>query len=95
VHYKDQPEAWAMRVVLGIATVLGIVGPMAAFGRFYTGESVYHLDRPHSQTLMDLMLSVTGHLTIFLARTRGPLWSTRRPPDLRCHRSVVFGASGR
>ena len=26
VHYKDQPEAWNMRVVLGIATVLGIVG---------------------------------------------------------------------
>ena len=23
VHYKDQPEAWNMRLVLGIATVLG------------------------------------------------------------------------
>ncbi len=27
VHYKHQPEAWDMRLVLGIATVLGIVGP--------------------------------------------------------------------
>ena len=26
VHYKDQPEAWNMRLVLGIATVLGVVG---------------------------------------------------------------------
>ena len=29
------------------------------------------------QTLMYLMLSVAGHLTIFLARTRGPFWSIR------------------
>ena len=27
VHYKNAPEAWNMRLVLGIATVLGIVGP--------------------------------------------------------------------
>ena len=37
VHYKDQPEAWNMRTVLGIATVLGVVGVVAAFGRFYLG----------------------------------------------------------
>lgn len=29
------------------------------------------------QTLMYLMLSVAGHLTIFQARTRGPFWSVR------------------
>ncbi|MGO9543592.1 MAG: plasma-membrane proton-efflux P-type ATPase [Rhodomicrobium sp.] len=77
VHYKDQPEAWNMPVVLGIATVLGIVGPMAAFGLFYLGDRVFHLDRPHLQTLMYLMLSVAGHLTIFQTRTRGPFWSIR------------------
>ena len=77
VHYKDKPEAWNMRLVLGIATVLGIVGPMAAFGLFYLGDRVFHLDRPHLQTLMYLMLSVAGHLTIFQTRTRGPFWSIR------------------
>jgi H+-transporting ATPase len=77
VHYKDKPEAWNMRMVLGVATVLGVVGPVAAFGLFYIGERVYHLDRAHTQTLMYLMLSVAGHLTIFLARTRGPFWSIR------------------
>jgi H+-transporting ATPase len=75
VHYKDKPEAWNMRLVLGIATVLGIVGPLAAFGLFYLGDRVFHLDRPHLQTLMYLLLSVAGHLTIFLTRTRGPFWS--------------------
>ena len=77
VHYKNQPEAWNMRLVLGIATVLGVVGPMAAFGLFYLGDRVFHLDRPHLQTLMYLMLSVAGHLTIFQTRTRGPFWSIR------------------
>ncbi len=77
VHYRDQSEAWDMPMVLGIASVLGIVGPVAAFGLFYLGERVYHLDRAHLQTLMYLMLSVAGHLTIFLTRTRGPFWSIR------------------
>ncbi|MBU4357020.1 MAG: HAD-IC family P-type ATPase, partial [Proteobacteria bacterium] len=77
VHYQDQPEAWNMRLVLGVATVLGVIGPVAAFGLFYLGERVYHLDRAHIQTLMYLMLSVAGHLTIFLTRTRGPFWSIR------------------
>ncbi len=77
VHYKDQPEAWNMRLVLGIATVLGVFGVASAFGLFYLGERVFHLDRPHIQTLMYLKLSVAGHLTIFLTRTRGPFWSIR------------------
>jgi H+-transporting ATPase len=77
VHYKDEPEAWNMRLVLGISTVLGVVGPIAAFGLFYLGDRVFGLGHPQLQTLMYLMLSVAGHLTIFLTRTRGPFWSIR------------------
>jgi H+-transporting ATPase len=77
VKYKDQPEAWNMRMVLGVATVLGVVGVVSAFGLFYLGERVFDLDRAHIQTLMYLKLSVAGHLTIFLTRTRGPFWSVR------------------
>jgi H+-transporting ATPase len=75
VRYKNQPEAWNMRLVLGIATVLGVIGPIAAFGLFFLGDKVFHLDHPHLQPMMYLMLSVAGHLTIFLTRTRGPFWS--------------------
>src|SRR5665811_305201 len=77
VHYKNKPEQWNMRLVLGIATVLGIVGPIAAFGLFFLGDRVFHLDHPHLQPMMYLMLSVAGHLTIFQTRTRGPFWSIR------------------
>jgi H+-transporting ATPase len=77
VHYRNAPEVWNMRLVLGVATVLGLVGPIAAFGLFFLGDRVFHLDRPHLQTMMYLMLSVAGHLTIFQTRTRGPWWSIR------------------
>jgi H+-transporting ATPase len=77
VHYRNAPEAWNMRPVLAVSTVLGIFGVIAAFGLFYLGERVFHLDRAHIQTLMYLKLSVAGHLTIFLTRTRGPFWSIR------------------
>ncbi len=77
VHYKDKPEAWNMRMVLGISTVLGIIGVVAAFGLFYLAERVFHLDRAQAQTMMYLKLSVAGHLTIFLTRTRGPFWSIK------------------
>ncbi len=77
VTYRNQPETWDMRLVLGIATVLGLVGPIASFGLFYLGDRIFHLGHPQLQTMMYLMLSVAGHLTIFQTRTRGPWWSTR------------------
>ncbi len=77
VHYQNQPEAWNMRLVLGISTMLGVIGVVASFGLFYLGERVFHLDRAHIQSLMYLKLSLAGHLTIFITRTRGPFWSIR------------------
>jgi H+-transporting ATPase len=77
VLYKRKPEAWNMRLVLEIASVLGVVGIVAAFGLFYLGDRVFHLGHPQLQTLMYLKLSIAGHLTIFIARTRGPFWSIR------------------
>jgi H+-transporting ATPase len=77
VHYLNKPEAWNMRLVLGIATVLGVAGVVASFGLFYLGERVFHLDRDFIRSLMYLKLSVAGHMTIFITRTRGPFWSIR------------------
>jgi H+-transporting ATPase len=82
VHYSDQPEAWDMPRVLGVATILGITGLIASFGMFYIGERVLQLDRATIQSLMYLKLSVAGHLTIFLTRTKGHFWSIRPSPIL-------------
>ena len=77
VLYRNKPESWNMRLVLSISTVLGVIGVVSAFFLFYLGERIFHMDRLTVQTLMYLKLSVAGHLTIFLTRTRGPFWSIR------------------
>jgi H+-transporting ATPase len=77
VRYRNHPEAWDMRTVMCIATVLGVTGVVAAFGLVYLGKDVWALPVLQLQTLIYLKLSVAGHLTIFQTRTRGPWWSTR------------------
>jgi len=42
VRYKNALEAWNMRLVLGVSSALGVI---AAFGLFYLGEHVFHIDR--------------------------------------------------
>ncbi|MHA3098851.1 plasma-membrane proton-efflux P-type ATPase [Acinetobacter brisouii] len=88
VHYQNKPEAWNMRMVLGVSSVLGVTGVISAFGLFYLAERIFHLDRGHIQVLMYLKLSVAGHLTIFVTRTRGPFWSIRPSKILL---AAVFG----
>jgi H+-transporting ATPase len=87
-QYSQGPEVWDMPRVLSIATILGIAGLVASFGLFYLGEQVFHLSRDMIQTLIYLKLSVAGHLTIFITRTRGPFWS------LRPARSLVAAVLG-
>jgi H+-transporting ATPase len=82
VRYANRPEAWNMPLVLGIATVLGVAGVVASFGLFYLGERVFHLSREMIQSFMYLKLSVAGHLTIFVTRTRRAFWSIPPAPIL-------------
>jgi len=77
VRYSDQPERWDMRSVLGVATMLGIIGVVASFLLLFMGVTIFHLGQDTLQTLMYLKLSIAGHLTVFVARTRGPFWSIK------------------
>lgn len=77
VHYAMTPERWDMRVVLGMATLLGFIGVFSSFLIYYLGEHQLRLSREVLQSFIFLKLAVAGHLTIFLARTRGPFWSIR------------------
>jgi H+-transporting ATPase len=77
VIYKKRPEVWNMGLVLRIATVIGIIGPVADIVLFFVADRVLHIGHPQIQTLMYLKLSVAGHLTILITRTRGPFWSIR------------------
>jgi H+-transporting ATPase len=77
VRYSNKPEKWNMRTVLGIATFLGIIGVFSTFGIFYIGLNVFNLNADVLQSFIYLKLSVAGHLTVFVARTRGHFWSIR------------------
>ena len=77
VRYSPEPERWNMRVLLSMATFLGLIGVVSSFGIFYIGEEVLHLSGEAVQTFIFLKLAVAGHLTIFITRTRGPFWSIK------------------
>ncbi len=77
VQYSNLPEKWNMQKVLGLGTVLGIIGVISSFTIFYIGQVVLHLGRDMLQSFIFLKLAVAGHLTIFLARTKKPFWSIK------------------
>jgi len=87
--FDNKPEKWNMPYVLGLASVLGVIGLVASFGLFYLGDRVFHLDRSILQTLIYLKLSVAGHLTIFLTRGKHHFWEHPLPAPLLL--GAVFG----
>ena len=82
VKYSNEPEKWNMRIVLGAGTFLGFIGVFFSFILLFIIKKVMHLDAATIQTAIFLNLAVAGHLTIFLARTRGPFWSIAPSPAL-------------
>ena len=78
VRYRNEPEAWNMRLVLGICHRAWASSASSPRSACSTSANAFSASAAtHVQTLMYLKLSVAGHLTIFLTRTRGPFWSIR------------------
>lgn len=82
VRGSDRPAAWDMRTVLRVATVIGIMGVAETFLLFALADKVFGLDHDVIRTLIYLKLSVSGHLTIFVTRSRGPFWTRPAPARL-------------
>jgi len=77
VKYSNEPEKWNMRMVLSIATFLGFIGVVSSFGILYIGQDVFRLSTEVLQSFIYLKLSVAGHLTVFVARTKRSFWSVK------------------
>jgi H+-transporting ATPase len=88
VIYSNTPEKWNMRIILSIATFLGIIGVFSSFILLYIGLNVFHLSPEVLQSFIYLKLSVAGHLMIFITRTKGHFWSVK--PALPLFLAVVF-----
>jgi H+-transporting ATPase len=77
VRISQKPEKWNMRTLLGISSFLGGMGTASSFGLLIIGLQVLHLNPLVLQSFIYLKLSVAGHLTLFVARTKGRFWSVR------------------
>ena len=73
----ESPQAWQMKIILGVATVLGVLGVAETFGLLYVGRVWMKLTPAAIMSLIYLKLSVSGHFTVLVTRTRGPFWSHR------------------
>ncbi len=88
VRYSKTPERWNFMTLLGISTLLGLIGVVSSFGLLYIGVVILQLSTAALQSLIYLKLSVSGHLVLFAARTTGPFWSIRPATPLLL---AVFG----
>ena len=82
VKVSATPDKWNMGTTLGISTVLGIIGVFSSFGIFFIGKEIFHLSNEVLQSFIYLKLSVAGHLTVFVARTKGHFWSVKPSASL-------------
>jgi H+-transporting ATPase len=65
------PVHWDMRRVITVSTVMGAVGTVGSFLMLYLAVEWLRLGIPRVQTYIFLKMAVAGHLTLFVARTRG------------------------
>ena len=77
-----KPVRWDMRRVLTISTALGIVGVIETFFVLVLAKLWLHLDVAEIQSFIFLKLAIAGHLTLFVARSRGPFWSRPWPAPI-------------
>jgi H+-transporting ATPase len=73
------PVRWDMTRVLTIASALGGYGVIESFGLFWIVRDYLLLPSPIVQALIFLKLLVSGHMTIYLTRNKGPVWERPWP----------------
>ncbi len=77
VSYASTPERWdVQRIVVG-SLVMAVPLLGFSFGVFYVGRDLLHLDLAALQTLVFVMLVLTGQATVYLVRERRHFWSSK------------------
>jgi H+-transporting ATPase len=73
----QRPVRWDMHRVITVSTVMGVIGTLGSFLMLYLAVDWLHLGVAKVQTYIFLKMAVAGHLTLFVARSRG--WYLQRP----------------
>lgn len=83
---RVRPSAWPDRWRAGALTAAALVLAVGVAGQsfldLWLARAAFHLTWGQTQTLMFVMLVVTGQATVYLVRERGRLWSSRPSPLL-------------
>jgi H+-transporting ATPase len=79
VTASPRPVRWDLHEVRSLATVLSLGGLVESFALVAIAIGPLGVGHAEVQTLMYLQLSIAGHLTLLVARTRGRIWSRPYP----------------
>jgi H+-transporting ATPase len=65
------PVRWNMHRIIAVSSVMGLTGVVGSFLMLYIALDILHLSIPQVQTYIFLKMAVSGHLTLFVARSKG------------------------
>ncbi len=76
---EKKPLRWNMKRILTISTVLGLTGIVSTFLLLFIARNYFLLSVPQIQSFIFLKLSVAGHQTLFVARSKKAFFSKPYP----------------
>jgi H+-transporting ATPase len=65
------PVRWDMHRIVAVSSIMGLTGVAGSFLMLYIALDLLHLSIPQVQTYIFLKMAVSGHLTLFVARSKG------------------------
>ena len=77
VSASPQPDRWNIRTLMFTAGALAVLVLTLSFSVFFVGRDVLHLPLGELQTLVFLMLVLSGQGNIYLVRERNRFWHSR------------------
>ncbi len=77
VTYSRRPERWHIRPLVIGSLVLALAWLIFSFIIYFIGRDVYRLPLEELQTLVFVMLVLTGQANIYLVRERAHFWTSR------------------
>jgi H+-transporting ATPase len=90
---QKEPVRWSVRELMGVSTMLGLIGVVASFGLFYILLEM-GFSKEAIQSMIFLKLLVAGHATIFLTRTEDWFWKRPFPAPILVHASFWSAVAG-
>ncbi len=76
VPFSSKPEQWEVKRIVAASLIMALPLLAFSFGTFYVGRDLLHLHVANLQTLVFVMLVVTGQGTVYLVRERRHFWGS-------------------